>query len=157
MALKIASFVNLLLAGLLAGNEFGTWSAVHPALGRLPARERIRAEQEVTRRYARIMPFWMSSVIASCLLVLALIRARRSAAFFFALAGTACFVAMLLSTLLGNVPINNRLLELSPENDFEEFLRLRERWDRLHAFRVLLNVAGLGFLCLRALEEREQR
>ncbi len=32
MALKIARFVNLLLAGLLAGNEFGTWAAVHPAL-----------------------------------------------------------------------------------------------------------------------------
>ena len=157
MALKIARFVNLLLAGLLAGNEFGTWAAVHPALGILSAGERIRAEQEVTRRYSRIMPFWMSSVIVSCLAVLALTRARRSAAFFFALTGTTCFVAMLLSTLLGNVPINNRVLELSPENDFEEFLRLRERWDRLHAFRVLLNVAGLGFLCLGALEERERR
>lgn len=149
MVLKIARFVNLLLAGLLAGNEFGTWAAVHPALGELSARERIRAEQEVTRRYAKIMPFWMSSVIASCLAVLALTRDRRSATFFFTVASTVCFVAMLISTLLGNVPINNRVLELSPENDSEEFLRLRERWDRLHAFRVLLNVAGLVFLCLR--------
>ena len=31
-----------------------------------------------------------------------------------ALAGTACSVAMLISTLVGNVPINNRVLELSP-------------------------------------------
>ncbi len=147
MVLKIARFVNLLLAGLLAGNEFGTWAAVHPALGELSARERIRAEQEVTRRYAKIMPFWMSSVITSCLQVLALTRDRRT--FFFTLASTVCFVAMLISTLLGNVPINNRVLELSPGNDSEEFLRLRERWDRLHAFRVLLNVAGLVFLCLR--------
>ena len=150
MVLKIARFVNLLLAGLLTGNEFGTWAAVHPALGKLPVAERIRAEQEVTRRYAKIMPFWMSSVIALCLPVLALTRdLRRSATFFFTLASTVCFVAMLISTLLGNVPINNRVLELSPENDSEEFLRLRERWDRLHAFRVLLNVAGLVLLCLR--------
>ncbi len=157
MALKIARFVNLLLAGLLAGNEFGTWAAVHPALGRLSVAERLRAEQEVTRRYARIMPFWMSSVIASCLPVLALIRDRRSADFLFAVTGTACFVAMLISTLLGNVPINNRVLEMSPETDSEEFSRLRERWDRLHAFRVLLNVAGLAFLCLGALGERSRR
>ena len=57
MVLKVARFVNLILAGLLAGNEFGTWAAVHPALGRLSTRERIRAEQEVTRRFAAIMPF----------------------------------------------------------------------------------------------------
>jgi hypothetical protein len=157
VVLKIARFVNLLMVGLLAGNEFGTWAAVHPALGRLSARERIRAEQEVTRRYARIMPFWMSSAIASCLPVLALIPDRRSIAFFSTLAGTACFGAMLISTLLGNVPINNRVLEMSPENDSEEFSRLRERWDKLHAFRVLINVTGLAFLCLGTLQERSRR
>lgn len=89
--------------------------------------------------------------------VLALIRDRRSAGFFFAVAGTACFVAMPISTLLGNVPINDRVLEMSPETDSEEFSRLRERWDRLHAFRVLLNVAGLALLCLGALGERSRR
>ena len=154
MALKVARFVNLLLAGLLTGNEFGTWAAVHPALGRIPVRERIRAEQEVTRRYAKMMPFWMSSVVASCLPALS--RDRRSAAFFFGLAGTACFVVMLISTLLGNVPINDRVLELPPENDAEEFLRLRERWGKLHAFRVFLNVAGLGFLYLGARREEDR-
>jgi len=155
MALKIARFVNLLLAGLLAGNEFGTWAAVHPALGELSMPERIRAEREVTRRYAKIMPFWMSSVVVSCLVALTL--GRRSGAFLYTLAGTVCFAAMLISTLLGNVPINDRVLELSPENDSEEFLRLRVRWDRLHAFRVLMNVAGLEFVCLGVLRERGRR
>ena len=150
MVRRIARFINLILAALLAGNEFGTWVAVHPALGRLSAAERIRAEQEVTRRFAAIMPFWMSSVIASCLAVLALARDRRSPAFLSTLAGTACFVTMLLTTLFGNVPINNRVLELSPETDTEEFSRLRERWDRLHTLRVLLNVVGLSLLYLGA-------
>ena len=157
MALKLARFINLLLAALLVGNEFGTLAAVHPALGKLATPERIRAEQEVTRRYAKIMPFWMLSVIASCLSVLALTLDRRSDAFFSTLAGTACFVAMLISTLVGNMPINNRVLELSLEKDSEEFLRLRERWDRLHAFRVLMNVAELGLLYLGALGEKNNR
>ncbi len=42
-------------------------------LERLSTPERIRAEQEVTRRYGAIMPFWMSWVIVSCLPVLALL------------------------------------------------------------------------------------
>ena len=48
MVLKVVRFVNLLLAGILAGDEFETWAAVHPAFGRLSVRERIRDKQEVT-------------------------------------------------------------------------------------------------------------
>jgi len=32
--LEVARFVNLVLAGLLAGNEFGTRVAIHPSLDR---------------------------------------------------------------------------------------------------------------------------
>lgn len=155
MVLKITRFVNLLLAGLLAGNEFGTWAAVHPALKRLSTPERIRAEQELTRRYAAVMPFWMLSVVASCLAVLA--SSRKTSSFLLTLSGTVCFVAMLVSTILGNVPINNRVLELSPEEDSEEFERLRKRWNMLHAFRVFMNLAGMGFLVAGALRERSHR
>src|SRR5215213_7210019 len=151
MVLKAARFVNLILAGLLVGNEVGTKVAVHPSLERLSTPERIRAEQEVTRRYAAIMPFWMSSVVVSCLPVLAL--SRRTKAFLPTAVGTACFVGMLASTLIGNVPINNRVLEMSPETDAEEFKELRERWDRLHTLRVFLDVTGLSLLYLGALRE----
>jgi hypothetical protein len=155
MVLEVVRFVNLVLAGLLAGNELGTKVAVHPALEALSTPERIRAEQEVTRRYAAIMPFWMSSVVVSCVMVVVL--SRRKPGFLPTLAGTACFVAMMASTLVGNVPINERVLELSPETDGEEFVRLRERWDRLHALRVALNVAGLAFLCAGALRGDDRR
>ena len=152
---KAARFVNLVLAGLLAGNEIGTKVAVLPALERLGPPERVRAEQEVTRRYAAIMPFWMSSVIVSCLPVLVL--SRKTSAFLPTLVAMACFVAMLASTLRGNVPINDRVLELAPEADDEEFAELRERWDRLHTLRVALNVAGLAFLCVGALRADGRR
>ena len=155
MMLRLARFVNLVLAGLLAGNELGTKIAVHPSLEELPAPERVRAEQAVTRRYAAIMPYWMLSTIASCVAALALSRGSRG--FLPTLAGTACFAGMLLSTLLGNVPINNRVLELSPETDREEFEELRERWDRLHSLRVLLNVVGLGMLVAGTLADDERR
>jgi hypothetical protein len=115
MALKIARFVNLLLAALISGNEFGTWAAVHRSLWNMPTPEHIRAEQTLTRRFKSIMPFWMSSVVVSSLPVLALTRNRDPFARRFTLAGTFCFIGMMVSTLLGNMPINNRTLELSPE------------------------------------------
>lgn len=148
---KTVRFANLALAGMLAGNEFGTWAAVHPALERLSPRERVRAEQELTRRFAALMPAWMGAAVASCLL--ALLVSRGSAGFRGTLVGTACFVGMLVSTRLGNVPINDRVLEMDPEGDQEEFARLRERWDRLHTLRVALAVAGLASLISGALAE----
>jgi hypothetical protein len=86
----------------------------------------------------------MGSTVVSCFL--ALLSSRGSFGFRSTLFGTVCLVGMLASTRIGNVPINNRVLEMDPERDQEEFVRLRERWGRLHTLPVALNVAGLGFM-----------
>jgi hypothetical protein len=65
-------------------------------------------------------------------------------------------VALLASTLIGNVPINGRIIEMEPEKDQEEFAELRRRWDRLHTLRVALDVAGLAFLVSGALAENRR-
>jgi hypothetical protein len=100
--------VNLVPAGTLTGNEFGTLATVHPALEALGPAERMRAEQEVTRRFGAIMPFWMGSSVVSS--VLAALSSRGKPGFWRTLLATACFVGMLASTRLGNVPINDRVL-----------------------------------------------
>ena len=145
---KTIRSVSLLLAGTLTGNEFGTWAAVHPALEELSPAERLRAEQALTRRFGAIMPAWMGAALASSFA--ATLLARGSAGFRATLLGTLCFAAMLASTRLGNVPINNRTLELT-EDDIEEFERLRDRWGRLHTLRVALTMAGLAALVSGAL------
>jgi hypothetical protein len=150
---RIFRFVNLMAAGLLAGNELGTWAAVHPAMEKLSPPERVRAEQELTRRFGAIMPFWMAAAVLSCLLNVTLSAGKPG--FRPTLAGALCFAAMLASTRLGNVPINNRTLEIDPETDIEEFERLRERWDKLHILRTSLTTVGLGFLVAGALTNSE--
>ncbi len=100
----------------------------------------------------------MVSVLVSCIPALALARRGGALAFRFTLAGTFCFVAMLATTVRGNVPINNRTLALSPEETPpEEWRDLRERWDRLHALRVVLNVTGLGLLLLGTIRVENRR
>jgi hypothetical protein len=156
--LWVARLANLVLAGMLTGHEFAGFMAVYPALGKLPPLARMQAEQEIYRRYGKIMPFYMSFTIASFLPALAFIPNRRSPAFRFTLAGMTCFAAMLMVTLTKNLPINKRIEELPAEEvSFEEFRELRERWDRLHAARNLLNVAGLVFSCLGALSRVKAR
>jgi hypothetical protein len=153
MLLKTVRLVNLLLAGTLAGNELGTWAAVHPAVERLGPPERLRAEQELTRRFGAIMPAWMGAALASSFL--ATLLSRGSAGSGATLSGTLCFAAMLASTRLGNVPINDRTLELT-EDDIEEFERLRDRWGRLDTLRVILTTTGLAALVSGALAGGER-
>lgn len=152
--MKMARLVNLVLAGMLTGNEFGTFAGIYPALDRISPMARLEAFQGVYRHMGRFMPPYMISTLASFLTVLILQRRPGSAAFRFTLAGLACFVAMILITRTGNLPINARIEELPTEEaSFEEFRDLRERWDRLHAIRNALNVTGLVFTSLGALSE----
>ena len=90
----------------------------------------------------------MGSALASCFL--AAFLSRGSAGFRPTLLGTLCFAAMLASTRLGNVPVNDRTLELT-EDDLEEFGRLRDRRGRLHTLRVVLTVTGFAALVAGAL------
>ena len=152
MALKVARFANLFLVGVLTGNEFGSWAALHPALGELPHQAHVRSEQAVTRRYGKIMPALMTGALVSFVPVQSLVSDRRSSSFLFGLAGMVCYATMLAITLTGNVPINRRTLELDPDTTSrEEFLELRARWDRLHAARNVLNLAGFGLAILGVL------
>jgi len=152
MALKAARFANLFLVGVLSGNEFGSWAGLHPALRQLPHQAHVRSEQAVTRRYGKMMPALMMGTLVSFVPVLSLVSDRRSSSFLFGLAGMVCFATMLTITLTGNVPVNRRTLELDPNTTpREEFLELRARWDRLHAARNVLNLAGFGLALLGVL------
>ena len=146
MPLKIARFVNLMLASVLVGNEFGGWAGTHPALKTLPLPAQVAAEQAVTRRYGGLMPLVMTATIASCLPVLALWPDQRSAGFRCTLGAMLCFLAMLGVTFGGNMPINRRTLVASPADPPADWHEIRSRWDRWHALRNLLNFTGLGLL-----------
>ena len=151
MALKAARFANLFLTGVLTGNEFGSWAALHPALRELPHQAHVRSEQAVTRRYGKMMPALMTGALVSFVPVLSLSTDRRRS-LLFGLAGMVCYATMLTITLTGNVPVNRRTLELDPNTTSrEEFLELRARWDRLHAARNVLNLCGFGLALLGVL------
>jgi uncharacterized membrane protein len=150
MILKTARLANLILAGMLTGNEFGSRVIAHPALRDLEPRTQIDAEQALTRRYGRIMPVFMTTTLASFLPLIGLEPDRSSPRSLLTAVGTACYAAMLAITLTRNIPLNNRLLELTAQ-DSQEFHELRARWDRLHTARNLLHVTGLTCTALAAL------
>ena len=153
---RSVSMANVCLAGLLTGNEWGGWVAVHPALDKLPGSPRLQAEQAVYRRYGRIMPFLMTSTVASGIAA-GSIRDSASLEGRLTRGATACYTAMLAVTLIGNIPLNRELVALPDEPaGHARLAELRAKWDRLHTARNILNLTGFGLTVAGALTERSR-
>lgn len=153
-SLKVVRLANLALSGVLTGNEFGGFVGFHPVMYRLPTEAHARAEQEIMARFGKIMPPFMVATIVSFIPVLSLARGQGASRF--TLAGMICYLAMLAVTFTGNMPANRSTLALDPETvSRDELVALRRCWDRFHAVRNVLNVAGLVFAIMGTLSDTE--
>ena len=154
MLLKATRFLNLLLTGVLTGNEFGGFVGFHPALYVLPTEAHARAERAITGRFGKVMPPFMTAAILSFVPVLSLAKDRRSPSYIFTLVGMLCYASMLAVTFAGNMPVNRRMLEMDTDSvSDEELIELRRRWDRFHAVRNVLNFLGFASALLGALSQ----
>ena len=146
--LETASFVAVVLAGLLAGSELTSWGLVHPTLWRLEHREQVRAEKLMYRRFASVDPFLMTATVVACFVAAGTLDGDSAT---LALVAGICFAFMLTITLAGNMPINLRVFRWDEERgDPGEWRQLRRRWDRLHTIRVVLDSAGFALMALAA-------
>lgn len=148
-ALRIARFVNLLLASLLVGNGVGATFAIHPALRSLPDREFFEAERAITPRYGSIMRVLMPAAVVSCINVLRLMRDRSSPAFGLTVAGSVNLVGVIVVTGI-ELPLNIRTMRTS-RDDVSNWVASRERWNRFNGIRTALTLQGWVLLCLAAL------
>jgi Domain of unknown function (DUF1772) len=144
------SLAAVLLAGGLTGSELTSWGIVHPALWRLDHPEQVRAEKLIYKRFGSVDPFLMTATTAASFVAGSALNGRPQT---LALSAGGRYATMLAITLLGNMPFNLRVFRWNETNgDPAEWRRLRQRWDRLHNARVLLDTAGFVIITLATLE-----
>ena len=148
----LRSRVAVFLSGLLTGSELTSWGIVHPMLWKLEYPEQVRAEKLIYRRFGTVDPFLQTATIASCFAAARDLRGRDRA---LALAAGASYATMLAITLIGNMPINLRVLRWDEtQGDPEQWRALRRRWDRLHTARIALDTAGFALIITAAVQPR---
>ncbi len=152
MALKLARFINLFLVALLAGLLVGV-VFVEVALLDLLASVYTAVQKPKHEVFEPVMPVFVTLVIASGLLVLFLMRRDfKSPAFTLTLVGVLFTVALMISTVLVNVPINAEIMDVwsveSPPANWDE---VRDRWNFFHGLRTILAVVALACLLLAGL------
>ncbi|HEX9417166.1 MAG TPA: DUF1772 domain-containing protein [Gaiellaceae bacterium] len=149
--LEWAELSNLILIGLLAGNDVAVWAVVHPALDSIPVTQSFGAERAMLLRYKTIIPLLILLILVSGSVVAAL-DDLWSTRFWLAVSGTvAIFLWQLI--VLSLYPLNVKVMEAPADEvpDPEEWRRMRRKWYQRHTVRTVLSVGGLAVFILSAL------
>ena len=157
MALAVARFINLFLVALLAGLLVGVF-IVERALLEVGPSVYTAVQKPKHAMFEPIMPIFNTLVIVSGLLVVVLLlRHRRSWVFGLTVVGVACTIVATITTLLVNVPINSEIINAwSVDAPPADWARVRDRWNLFHAIRTVLAVVALFCLLLAAMLPQPQ-
>ena len=141
----------LLLLGTLTGNELAISAFVHPALSRLADAHHAASAQSIARVYGKYAPFWYAATLLTLFVLAWRTRLNGPEGLLFGAAAVLMVVALAL-TLIGLVPINNRVSRWDVDDLPSNWKRERSRWDMLHAVRVAALLGSLIALALGAVK-----
>ena len=147
LSLAAARFVNLAVLSALFAVLVGTRVALSPVMKKLAPVPWATVQQGTIATLGRPMPLVMVAAVLSPLPVLVLLAAggeRGGARFWLTAGGMACTIAVVASTLLGNVPLNKEVARWNAKAPPANYFQVRERWEQLHTMRsAFVSVAWL--------------
>jgi uncharacterized membrane protein len=141
-------FVAALVLGLMCGSELNVAAFAHPTLNRQSVAVRIPVRSSFAVQLGRVMPFWM--VGSTLLNLLLLFRFERLSTVSWRLAAIALAiqVAAVVFSLIGPVPINNRIAKWTPESLPNDWRNQEHRWDLYHGVRTVALIIAFALLIL---------
>src|SRR5258708_7288242 len=142
-----AFFLVLIIStALLLGNEFSIGFFIHPSLARDDHRAFLPAIQVFARFFGKIMPIWMAGTLLLHLLLLWLTWRWPTDHTMLLAFAVFLWVIIIVFSVIGPVPINDRVKAWDTAQLPDDWETHRRRWDRLNAIRVVL--IGLAFVAL---------
>ncbi len=139
-------FVLIVSTALLFGNEFSVGFFIHPSLARVDHRAFIPAIQVFARFFGKIMPIWMAATLLLHLVLVSLTWHWPASHTVFLVCAVILWIIIIVFSVIGPVPINNRVKAWDIARLPDDWEAQRRRWDALNAIRVLL--IGLAFVAL---------
>ena len=138
-----ALFLILLVStGAILGNEFSIGFLIHPALSRTDAERFLPAIQVFAKLFGTIMPFWMAGTALFHLILLVVAWNWPAISTVLLLVATLLWLVAIIFSLVGPVPINNRVKAWDLRNLPPDWRDQRRRWDQLNAIRVVIIAAA---------------
>jgi NhaP-type Na+/H+ or K+/H+ antiporter len=145
MALQILA---VLVLGLMCGSELSVAAFAHPTFNKQPSEIHVPLRSSFAELLGRVMPFWMTGSTALSLLLLLPFEHLSESAWHWAAVAFAIQVLAVLFSLVGPVPINNRIAKWTPESLPDNWRAQEHRWDVYHWSRTCGLIVAFGMLVL---------
>jgi uncharacterized membrane protein len=143
MGTTVLQAIGLILAGVLAGEEFIVRYGIQPALGRLDQRAHVAARVELVRTLRIVVPSLMLPTAVVAIAVVVTGGGQNGVGWRWA--GLAALVAFMLFSFLGTVPINMKVVDWQPDQPPSDWRAVVRRWQRLDTLRS--TAAVVAFAC----------
>jgi len=143
---ELLFLVLILSTAALLGNEFSIGVFIHPALARTDHERFLPAIQVFAALFGKVMPLWMAATLILHLALLGLSWHWPAASTVLLAVATLLWVVIIIFSVVGPVPINDKVKAWNPQQLPADWREQRRRWDRLHVARVIL--IALAFLAL---------
>ena len=144
----VLHLLALLALGLMCGSELNVAAFGHPTLNRQPLEAHILVRSSFAALLGRVMPFWMTGSTLLNLLLLLPFADLHDVAWRFAAIAFGIQVFAVVFSLVGPVPINNRIAKWTPASLPGNWRTEEHRWDLYHWLRTSFLIAGFVLLAL---------
>jgi hypothetical protein len=128
--------------GTILGNEFSIGFLIHPALSRTDDERFLPAIQVFAKLFGKIMPFWITGTALLHLVLLVVMWNWPAISTVLLLVATLLWLIIIIFSLVGPVPINNRVKAWDIRSLPPDWREQRRRWDQLNAIRVVIIAAA---------------
>jgi uncharacterized membrane protein len=128
--------IATVVLGLMCGSELNVAAFGHPALNRQSMEAHIPVRSEFARVLGRVMPFWMGGSTLLNLLLVLLFQNRDSISWRLYAVALAIQIVAVVFSLIGPVPINNRIAKWTPASLPADWKKQEQRWDFYHWSRT---------------------
>jgi uncharacterized membrane protein len=145
MILQILAVVVL---GLMTGSELNVAAFAHPAFNRQSLEVHIPMRSWFAAVFGRVMPFWMAGSTLLNLLLLLPFEHLGDSAWHLAAISLAIQCCAVAFSLVGPVPINNRIAKWTTGSLPNDWRALEHRWDLYHWLRTSGLVVAFALLVL---------
>jgi len=130
----------------MCGSELNVAAFAHPTFNRQPLDTHIRMRSAFAILFGHVMPFWMAgSTLLNLLLLLPFARLTGVAWRLTAISAAIQVLAVVFS-LIGPVPINNRIKTWTADSLPADWQAQERRWDLYHWSRTLGLIVAFGLL-----------
>jgi hypothetical protein len=143
--------VALLVLGLMCGSELNVGAFAHPTLNRQPPETHILMRASFARLFGRVMPLWMAASTLLNLLLLLPFQRLSPEAWRLALIAFAIQALAIPFSLVGPVPLNNRIINWTPQTLPSDWKAQEHRWDVYHWLRTFGLIVAFAALIVSAM------